>query len=139
MLQRIRSLAADGLSFAFETTLATRSFKPLMRDFQRQGYELHLIFLWLPSAAMAIERVHSRVKAGGHSVPDNVIERRYERGLENFFNLYRPIADSWIMLDNSGGSDPKPIAWRNIGGPVQIVGSGPWNFLRERYEKDILT
>jgi predicted ABC-type ATPase len=139
MLQRIRSLAAGGQSFAFETTLATRSFKPLLCDIQRQGYELHLIFLWLPTAAMAVERVHSRVKAGGHSVPDHVIERRYKRGLENFFNLYRPIADSWLMLNNSGGIDPKPIAWRNLGGPLQIVGSGPWNSLRNRYEKEIFT
>ena len=103
---------------------------------QQSGYELHLIFLWLPNAAMAIDRVAIRVKRGGHSVPQDVIERRYERGLANFFNLYRPIADSWLMLDNSSDMAPRPIAWRNLGGPLQVVKSSPWNNLRERYEKD---
>jgi predicted ABC-type ATPase len=136
MLRRIRTLAAEGVSFAFETTLATRSFKPLLHGMQQSGYELHLIFLWLPNAAMAVDRVAIRVKRGGHSVPEDVIERRYERGLANFFNLYRPIADSWLMLDNSSDMAPRPIAWRNLGGPLQVVRSGPWNSLRERYEKD---
>ena len=86
---------------------------------------------------MAIERVGVRVKRGGHAVPDDIIERRYDRGLANFFNLYRPIADSWLMLDNSSDSAPSAIAWRNVGGPIQIVRSGPWSTLRERYEKDI--
>jgi len=136
MLRRIRTLASERVSFAFETTLATRSFKPLLRDMQQSGYELHLIFLWLPNAAMAIDRVAIRVKRGGHSVPPDVIERRYKRGLANFFNLYRPIADSWLMLDNSSDMAPRPIAWRNLAGPLQVVKSGPWNNLRERYEED---
>lgn len=136
MLRRIRTLASERVSFAFETTLATRSFKPLLQGMQQSGYELHLIFLWLPNAAMAVDRVAIRVKRGGHSVPEEVIERRYERGLANFFNLYRPIADSWLMLDNSSDMAPRPIAWRNLGGPLQVVRSGPWNSLRERYEKD---
>jgi predicted ABC-type ATPase len=138
MVRRIRSLAGEGLSFAFETTLASRSFRPLLSRLRQQGYEFHLIFLWLPTAAMAVERVGIRVKRGGHSVPANVIERRYERGLANFFNLYRPIADSWLMLDNSGEAAPRPIAWRNVGGPQQIVKSGPWITLRGRYEKDAI-
>jgi predicted ABC-type ATPase len=136
MLRRIRTLASERVSFAFETTLATRSFKPLLRGMQQSGYELHLIFLWLPNAAMAIDRVAIRVKRGGHSVPQDVIKRRYERGLANFFNIYRPIADSWLMLDNSSDMAPRPIAWRNLGGPLQVVKSGPWSNLRERYERD---
>ncbi len=137
MLSRIRSLTTERRSFAFETTLASKSFKPLLTGMQANGYELHLIFLWLPTAAMAVERVASRVKRGGHSVPEDVIKRRYERGLANFFTIYRPIADSWLMLDNSGGAHPKPIAWRNVDGPLQIVSSGPWNRLRGEYEKSI--
>jgi predicted ABC-type ATPase len=137
MLGRIRTLYAERKSLAFETTLATRSFKPLLTAMQADGYELHLIFLWLPSAEMAVERVGVRVRRGGHAVPDDVIERRYGRGLVNFFNLYRPIADSWLMLDNSSGSAPKAIAWRNVGGPIQIVKSGPWIKLRDRYEHNI--
>ena len=71
-------------------------------------------------------------------MPEAVVRRRYEKSLANFFSLYRPIAESWLMLDNSRQPEPRPIAWRNPGGPVQIVKSGPWTALRRRYEKDIL-
>ena len=82
--------------------------------------------------------MEERVRAGGHDVPRDVVLRRYERGLLNFFNIYRPIADSWIMLDNSHGPSPKLIAWRNVGGPLQIVKSGPWERLRRTYEQDFI-
>jgi predicted ABC-type ATPase len=136
-LSRIHELQAAQASFAFETTLATRSFLPMLRRMQVGGYEVHLIFLWLPAPEMAIERVEARVRKGGHSVPKEIVRRRYARGLENFFNSYRPIADSWLMLDNSSASAPKAIAWRNVGGPLHAVRSGPWHDLRSKYEKDI--
>jgi predicted ABC-type ATPase len=138
MLGRVRELAAMKSDFAFETTLASRSFAPWLRELQQQGYELHLIYLWLPDADLAVERIAERVRRGGHSVPEADVRRRYLNSLSNFFNLYRPIADSWLMLDNSLQSEPQPIAWRNTGGPVHIVNNGPWIVLRERYEKDIL-
>jgi predicted ABC-type ATPase len=94
--------------------------------------------LWLIDANLAVKRVTERVKAGGHGIPEEIVRRRYSRSIGNFFNIYRPIADSWLMLDNSLQDSPKPIAWRNVGGPVQIAKSGPWNKLREEYEKDIL-
>lgn len=137
MLRRIRTLFHDRKNFAFETTLATKSFRPLLSEMQADGYELHLVFLWLPSARMAIERVGVRIKRGGHAVPNDVIARRYDRGLGNFFNLYRPIADSWLMLDNSSDSAPAAIAWKNVGEPIQFVQSGPWNTLRAQYENEI--
>ena len=71
-------------------------------------------------------------------MPEPTIRRRYGRSLGNFFNIYRPIADSWLMLDNSLVDVPRPIAWRNAGGPLQIVRNGPWDSLRKQYEKDIL-
>ena len=136
-LERVRGLALEGASFAFETTLATRSFLPMLKRMQARSYEVHIIFLWLPTAEMAVERVGARVRNGGHSVPEEVVRRRYVRGLENFFNIYRPIADSWLMLDNSSRHAPRAIAWRNAGGPLQVVKSGPWKALRSEYEKDI--
>ena len=135
MLGRIHTLADERKSFAFETTLASLSFGPLLRQMKRRGYEVHVVFLWLPTAAMAVERVRGRVRGGGHSIPNAIVERRFERGLRNFFKVYRPIADSWIMLDNSAAPQPVPIAWRNVGGPIQIVKTGPWNSLRSRYEQ----
>jgi predicted ABC-type ATPase len=137
-LDRIHALSAEGSSFAFETTLATKSFLPMLKRMQSRGYEVHIIFLWLPTASMAVERVDARVRRGGHFVPDEIVLRRYTRGLVNFFNLYRLVSDSWIMLDNSSERAPKAIAWRNIGGPLHIVKTGPWQSLREQYERDIL-
>ena len=138
MLRRIKSLSLSGADFAFETTLASRTFKPLLEGMQRRGYQVHLIFVWLETPELAIERVRDRVRLGGHTVTDEIVKRRYERGLRNFFSIYRPIADSWAMLDNSHGSSPKLIAWRNVGGPIQIVKSGPWDRLRTEYEQDFV-
>ncbi len=120
MLNRILELAGARRSFAFETTLASRTFAPLLRRWQAEGYEFHLVYLWLPSASEAIVR------------------RRYARSLSNFFNLYRPFADSWLLLDNAGQPDPRAIAWRNIGGPVKWDNAGPWEHLRRKFEKDLL-
>lgn len=86
-LSRIRELEAEKVSFAFETTLATRSFLPMLKRMQKSGYEVHIIFLWLPAPEMAMERVEARVQKGGHSVPAGIVRRRYFRGLENFFNF----------------------------------------------------
>lgn len=98
----------------------------------------HLIFLWLSSEELAVRRVTERVSSGGHDVAENIVRRRYHRSIGNFFNIYRPIADSWLILDNSVVDTPKPIAWRTIGGPIQIARNGPWKRLRTDYETDIL-
>jgi predicted ABC-type ATPase len=101
MLKRLRDLAAARVSFAFETTLATRSYAPWIARLKRQGYNFHLLFLWLHSPALAAQRVSERVLLGGHEVPEEIIRRRYTKGLRNFFGLYRPLADSWVVYDNS--------------------------------------
>ena len=81
--------------FGFETTLASRTFAPWIRSLVEDGYEFRLAFLWVPNVDMAIERVRSRVRAGGHGVPEETIRRRFEAGLHNFFELYRPLAATW--------------------------------------------
>jgi hypothetical protein len=129
----VSCLAVQRAGFAFETTLASRTFKTLLRAMQLGGYEFHLIYLWLQTPELALERVRERLRLGGHDVPEHIVRRRYERGLVNFFNIYRPIADSWLMLDNSAGPTPKPIAWRNVGGPLQLAKSGPWERLRRNW------
>lgn len=102
MLQRLHQLAERRVSFAFETTLATRSFAPWLRDLQGLGYEVVVLYLWLPSAELAVRRVAHRVSCGGHDVPASIIRRRYGRGLQNFLHLYRPLADAWRLYDNAG-------------------------------------
>jgi predicted ABC-type ATPase len=137
MLTRILELSGARRDFAFETTLASRTFAPLLRKLQADGYQFHLIYLWLPSASAAVRRVRERVRAGGHGVPEAIVRRRYARSLGNFLNLYRPFADSWLLLDNSGQPDPRAIAWRDVGGPLNWDKRGPWERLRRKYEKDV--
>ncbi len=110
MLERMYHLANDAENFAFETTLASRSFAPWIVELKKNGYFFHLTFLLLDSADLAVSRVAERVKMGGHFVPEETIRRRYITGLKNFFGLYTPIADSWQMYDNSTMGRLDPIA-----------------------------
>jgi len=106
MLNRIRELMAQQVDFAFETTLSTRSYAALVKKAQEQGYHVILIFFWLNSIELAQERVKHRVSKGGHHIPELVIERRYNRGLRNFFDLYQKLVDTWVLYDNS---EEKPV------------------------------
>ena len=101
MLNRLKLLAIQQVDFAFETTLAARSFAKFLQDCQTKGYKVNLIYVWLNSPDLAIKRVAQRVAAGGHNIPPDVIRRRYHRGRKNFFELYSPLADRWIVYDNS--------------------------------------
>jgi predicted ABC-type ATPase len=101
MRARLHCLASQRVDFAFETTLASRSFAPWTADLRRTGYAFHLLFLWLPSPEMALARVAERVRLGGHDVPADTIRRRYHAGLRNFFELYGPLTDSWQFYDNA--------------------------------------
>lgn len=111
MLARLKELAAARESFAFETTLASRTFAPWIRSLVASGYNFHLVFLWLPSSEFAIARVAQRVRMGGHHVPEDVVRRRYAKGIENFFSLYEPLATTWRVYDNDvDAAGPQLIA-----------------------------
>ena len=102
MLARLRELAAKRVDFAFESTLASRSFAPWIAEICREhGYEFHLVFIWLRTPGVAIARVKARSRLGGHDVAPEVIGRRYTRGVRNFFELYAPLARTWHFYDNS--------------------------------------
>lgn len=101
MLERLKNLAQQNQSFAFETTLAARSFAPFLRQCQAKGYQVNLIYVWLNSVKLAITRVALRVASGGHNIPEDIIRRRYYRGRKNFLELYSKIADYWIVYDNT--------------------------------------
>ncbi|MDE6561487.1 MAG: zeta toxin family protein [Muribaculaceae bacterium] len=101
MLERIKTLMADGVSFAIETTLATRSYKNLVLKAQEKGYNVSLLFFWLKSPEVACERVKKRVSEGGHYIPAETIFRRYWLGLENLFRIFMPIVDDWSLYDNN--------------------------------------
>jgi predicted ABC-type ATPase len=102
MLARLDELARQRESFAFETTLASRSFAPWLRDLRASGYAVHLFFLWLSSPDLAVQRVAYRVRSGGHDVPAETIRRRYRAGIRNLFRLYQPVVTSWAVYNCSG-------------------------------------
>ncbi len=101
MLQRINELLISGDSFAFETTLSTKSYKGLINRAKELNFEVILLFLALDSVELAIQRVETRVSEGGHNIPTPIIKRRYIGGLINFFKIYLPIVSKWILVDNS--------------------------------------
>ena len=131
MLARLRELARRRVSFAFETTLASRSFAPWLVGLMSSGYAIHLQFLWLPSAEFAIERVAERVSSYGHHVPADTIRRRYRSGLRNFFGLYEPLASTWAMYD---ASRPilRPIAERVEIQPMKVYDEAAWTVVKRQ-------
>jgi predicted ABC-type ATPase len=131
MIARLRALARLRADFAFETTLASRSFAPWLDELRTAGYQSHLAFLSLPSAELALERVAERVRLGGHHVPPDVVRRRFSGGLRNFFSIYRRRVDSWQVYDNSG-FDLRPIAAGRFGGTVIVEDEASWSDLMAR-------
>lgn len=101
MLQRINKLLNEGVSFAIETTLATRSYQSLVKRAHNKGYTVQLLFFWLKSPAIASQRVEKRVSEGGHNIPIETIYQRYYLGLKNLFEIFMPIVDYWALYDNN--------------------------------------
>lgn len=134
-LYLLTELAKARRDLAFETTLASHLLLPRIRAMQDSGYVFHLVFYWIPSADMAVQRVAARVRSGGHSIPEDVIRRRYERGLVNFFNDFAPAADSWMFVNNTGAPPPRRIAWRDLGGQTTVADNELWNRLVATYMK----
>ena len=101
MLMKIKYLLEKDADFCIETTLATRSLLNIIREAQDKYYEVTILYFWLNSPELAIQRVRDRVKAGGHNIPEDVVRRRYLMGLKYLFETYIPICDRWVLADNS--------------------------------------
>ena len=101
MLMKIRYLLNKQRDFAVETTLATRTLLKTAKMAQKAGYTVTLLYFWLNSPELAIERVKARVATGGHNIPEETIRRRYQVGIDYFFRYYAPICERWILADNS--------------------------------------
>lgn len=102
MLAEIDRLAGEGRSFAFETTLSGRGYLRRIDRWRRMGYRVTLLFLSLPVPDLAIERVRGRVARGGHHIPEGVIRRRFDAGIDNFWSVYTERVDSWLLFNNAG-------------------------------------
>lgn len=101
MLKRIKDLIQQKVDFAFETTLSTKSYVNLVQEAKASNYNVTLVFFFLDSPELAIDRVRIRMSEGGHSIPEDTVRRRFKRGLNNFMNLYLRIVYSWMVFDNS--------------------------------------
>lgn len=130
MLARLRQLAENRENFAFETTLASRTFAPWIAELKKSGYQFHLIFLTLPNHDLAIERVAERVRMGGHNVPIATIQRRYDAGIRNFFKLYQPLAGGWRVYDNTDIT-PRLVANGSSVKVEYVTDTAVWNHLKE--------
>ena len=133
MLERLQQLSDDGENFAFETTLASKTFAHWLKTLKARGYAFHLFFLWLPSPEYAVARVAERVKMGGHNVPEETIHRRYHAGLINFFSMYQPLADTWRMYDNSAPGVPRLLSFGEHCTVNNIIENNLWEDLSRRY------
>lgn len=131
MLRHITKLAEGKRSFAFETTLASRTFEPLLRRMIDGGYKMHLIYVWVRSAQIAIERVRARIASGGHSVPETVIKRRFGRSARNLFELYLPLAAAWEVVDNAIPGAASVIASGTAGEEPTVYDEALWDRLQE--------
>ena len=135
MLARMDELLQKGETFAFETTLATKSYKQKIEWAQANGYEVTLLFFWLDSPNMAKKRVAQRVAEGGHSIPSQTIERRYHNGITNLFAIYIDMVDICYIFDNSEG-ERTPIAKKYKGGKEIIYNTDLYNQMKNSYEKE---
>jgi predicted ABC-type ATPase len=130
MLEQINERIRNGETFAFETTLAARSYKETILLAQAMGFLVTLIYFWLDSPEMAITRVKKRVEEGGHHIETEVIRRRYTRGLQNLFSIYLPLATEYLIYDNSNGK-PELVVARQINQEIQINNSPLWEKLKQ--------
>lgn len=119
VLQQIHDFAKSEVDFAFETTLSGKTYLNLFKVLRKKGYRLHLFFLWIPNSELALARIKDRVAEGGHDIVAQDVRRRFGRSIGNFFNLYQPMFDSW-MLFNNAGAVPALIAKAKYGETIVI-------------------
>lgn len=134
MLNRINELLDKGETFAFETTLATKSYRSKVLEAQQKGYTVTLLFFWLRTIELAEDRVKNRVAEGGHNIPTDVISRRYTNGIKNLFEIYLPIVDEAQIFDNSSGR-PDLIMEKTADAAPDIINSSKFDFIKRYYEK----
>ncbi len=133
-LNRLAELETQDKSFALETTLAGRSYGQRIANWKKRGFHVTLLFLWLPHADMAVQRVVERVAQGGHNIPEPDIRRRYHRGLRNLHDIYLPLVDDAWVLDAS--QIPPTVVWKRQEAHEQTVDRETWqtivNFNQEK-------
>lgn len=136
MLKRINELLITDETFAFETTLATKSYKNKIKEAQDREYNVTLLFFWLQNVDLAIERVKTRVVEGGHNIPKDVIKRRYSNGIKNLFEIYVSIVDEVMIFDNSG-IKPELIAEKTMDSDLYIYNQYKFDNIKKHHNENI--
>ena len=136
MINRINELLEINNNFAFETTLATKSYKSKVILAQKKNYTVTLLFFWLQNVDLAIERVKTRVKEGGHNIETEVIRRRYSSGIKNLFSIYLSVVDEALIYDNSGGK-PELIAEKTLESEITVLDEFKFNKLKSQGHENI--
>lgn len=136
MLKRINELLETNQTFAFETTLATKSYKSKIVQAKKQKYNITLLFFWLETIDLAIERVKTRVIEGGHNIETEIIKRRYVNGIKNLFEIYIEIADEVLIFDNSFGA-PELIAEKSLETEIKILRENKFFNLKKYWNERI--
>jgi len=118
--------------FAFETTLSGRSYALKIRQMKNAGFTVTMVYLWMPSPELSLQRIRERVSQGGHDVPEQDVIRRFGRSLTNLFTLYRPLLDNLWFFDNS--ADTPRLVFKDIGGTTCITDDGLYSRLTKEIE-----
>jgi predicted ABC-type ATPase len=132
VLERIAEFTQARVDFAFETTLSGLAYVPLLRRVRKAGFRLHLFYLWIPSAELALLRIRYRVQGGGHNVPEPDVRRRFGRTLGNLFRLYRPLLDTLHFFDNS--SDTPRLIFKDAAGETTVNDAALYETMRAEFE-----
>ncbi|HMQ97736.1 MAG TPA: zeta toxin family protein [Ignavibacteria bacterium] len=130
MLSRIKELISEGSTFAFETTLTTKSYLNIIKEAKAKRYKIVLLYFWLNSVELALARIADRVKKGGHNIPKDVVIRRYERSLHNLLNMFMPICDKWYIEDNSSEIYSE-IAKGRMSNSTRIYDNEKWSIIND--------
>lgn len=130
MLKRLHQLSEARADFAFESTLSSRTFTIFLRTLKALCYSVAIYYFSLANAQLAIRRVKLRVALGGHDVPPDVVRRRFGRSLNNFFNLYAPVADEWTLFDNSTTPHARTVAAK-LDNQLTVTETATWHKLQK--------
>lgn len=135
MLNRINDLLLFNENFAFETTLATKSYKSKVIEAQKNNYTVTLLFFWLENVDLAVERVKTRVLEGGHNIQTDIIYRRYKNGIKNLFEIYFSLVDEAMIFDNSYGKS-ELIAEKTLESDITVLNTTKFNILKNYYDEN---
>lgn len=131
MIRRLLELLEKKKNFAFETTASGTNYIKHLKDAKLRGFEIYLMFLWLPSPEQATQRVAERVRQGGHFIPEDTIRRRYFSGIKNILKYYLPLADKALIVDNSEEQSKRIVLRKSMNSQIKIEDENTWKKIQE--------